>query len=566
MHKSLAYVMTWILCTLSPLTAETFTVTLKVTSADGKPVAKAEAEVFWNASGGFMRAFPTTTDKFVTDATGKVEVRIKTGHEKRPLLVMSEDRTLGAFVTTAKSDAGNELAVTLGPTVKVKGQLKITELNRKPETSYTSIVLDGADGIHSHYRAKDGTFEFTMPAGKYKLEVDATDAKRLTQAVVLDTNRSEFDLGIIALQASTMAKLVGKPAPTWSITAARGVSEKATLADYKGKWVYLEFWGYWCEPCCYGALPELIGLYEDHADHRDKFEVFAIHNKDVKSFAELDKHLPAIRKAAWHGKDLPFPILLDTKNETVKLYEPRGYPTGLLIDPDGKFVGETSLKDFEAKLPPVSAAKKWARYYDMHNNYMIENKPNTDTFQNVFGLFTMHTGVKIDVDAAALKAAGLKPDQVLPGALVGSSITNRTVVEIYLQPFGLGVVPSADGKTLRITTKTSAVTAAVPSRDNNEADIAKRLKIQTPKTEPATPLKFNSAPLYESLLRFSEEYNLPVALEAKAMQSGTLDPAAKVSGELNPNDLGVGLLALLRPLGLLYSVKYEVILIHPAAK
>ena len=29
------------------------------------------------------------------------------------------------------------------------------------------------------------------------------------------------------------------------ITAARGVKPAAKLSDYKGKWVFLEFWGFW---------------------------------------------------------------------------------------------------------------------------------------------------------------------------------------------------------------------------------------------------------------------------------------------------------------------------------
>ena len=106
-------------------------------------------------------------------------------------------------------------------------------------------------------------------------------------------------------------------------------------------------------------MPELIALYEDHADHRDQFEVFAVHDKSVKSFAELDEKLPKIKEHYWQGKDLPFPVLLDATGETGKLYGIRAYPTGLLIDPDGKLVGEATPADLEAKLPPLSVAKKW---------------------------------------------------------------------------------------------------------------------------------------------------------------------------------------------------------------
>jgi len=39
--------------------------------------------------------------------------------------------------------------------------------------------------------------------------------------------------------------LYGKEPPAWNVTGARGVSRDVKLSDFKGKWVLLEFWGYW---------------------------------------------------------------------------------------------------------------------------------------------------------------------------------------------------------------------------------------------------------------------------------------------------------------------------------
>jgi hypothetical protein len=40
----------------------------------------------------------------------------------------------------------------------------------------------------------------------------------------------------------------------------------------------------------------------------------------------------------WEGKTLPFPILLDATGKTVKAYGIRGFPTHVLLDPDGRVV------------------------------------------------------------------------------------------------------------------------------------------------------------------------------------------------------------------------------------
>jgi hypothetical protein len=103
-------------------------------------------------------------------------------------------------------------------------------------------------------------------------------------------------------------------------------------------------------------LPGLIDLYEAHAAHRDQFEIIAFHDDTAKNFAELDEKLKRIKKAAWGGKDLPFPILLDETGETIKTFGVNKFPTTILIDPDGKLVGESDESVLELhflRTPPM---------------------------------------------------------------------------------------------------------------------------------------------------------------------------------------------------------------------
>jgi hypothetical protein len=86
-------------------------------------------------------------------------------------------------------------------------------------------------------------------------------------------------------------------------------------------------------------LPQLIDFYEDHKADRDKFEIVAVHDPTAKDFAELDSKLEPIIKNAWRGRPLPFPILLDSTAETIETFGIRGFPTIVLIDPEGRLVG-----------------------------------------------------------------------------------------------------------------------------------------------------------------------------------------------------------------------------------
>ena len=56
---------------------------------------------------------------------------------------------------------------------------------------------------------------------------------------------NDVDLKTLEVPATIIARHVGKAPPPWHVTDARGVNKEVQLADFKGKWVLLEFWGYW---------------------------------------------------------------------------------------------------------------------------------------------------------------------------------------------------------------------------------------------------------------------------------------------------------------------------------
>ena len=47
------------------------------------------------------------------------------------------------------------------------------------------------------------------------------------------------------LATVALAQKVGDSAPELNISAARGIGKETKLADLKGKWVVVEFWGHW---------------------------------------------------------------------------------------------------------------------------------------------------------------------------------------------------------------------------------------------------------------------------------------------------------------------------------
>jgi AhpC/TSA family len=319
-------------------------------------------------------------------------------------------------------------------------------------------------------------------------------------------------------------------------------------------------------------LPALAALYEDHAEHRDRFEVIAIHDRTAASFAEIDRKLALekIKERYWQGKDLPFPVLLDANGKTAQLYGAGDHPLGLLIAPDGKVIGGALPADLEAKLPPLPIGKLWARHRDLQKNIHWSHEPQTSLKE--FINFLKHPivtwpGCVVELDAAAVKASGLTPDGPLPGAVFGEPITLRSIVELLLAPHGLGVAPSPDGKKLLITKPPAAAEAESYFQKFRARELSDRLdpgSAAGPQAE-GKILEIKDQALLDAVKRVSEEFDLPVALDAKAMGAGALDVTARVSGRIAAGDLRKSLAKMLQPLGLTVEVRAEVVFVTKIA-
>ena len=226
------------------LRADSFEVTLEVVDADKKPVARADVGLYWYHKDGAWIA--ETSRAAVTDSEGKARLTAADYGEKRPLLVLSADRKLGGYLSVGMADDGKTLTVKLGPTTRVKGKLECKESKSKPQWANVQFTPKG----HRHYVAsfvtKTAEFEFVLPAGKYTLSAyGSNEFEEFKRAVEVRQGRAEQDVGTLDFELSAIGKMMGKVPPDWTITAARGAKAGVKLSDYKGKWVYVEFWGFW---------------------------------------------------------------------------------------------------------------------------------------------------------------------------------------------------------------------------------------------------------------------------------------------------------------------------------
>jgi len=130
-----------------------------------------------------------------------------------------------------------------------------------------------------------------------------------------------------------VSNLAGKPAPELMLKDLAG--KDVTLADYKGKVVFLNFWATWCEPCRI-EIPWLIDMQAKYASRGFTVVGIAMDEEGKSAVA------PFITKERFdvNGRQLPmsYPILLGTDEAADKFGGILGYPTSFLISRDGKVV------------------------------------------------------------------------------------------------------------------------------------------------------------------------------------------------------------------------------------
>jgi peroxiredoxin len=296
-------------------------------------------------------------------------------------MIYDRDRRHGAVVLFDPKHPEVPLEVRLAPLVRVFG---INRLSGSPDSlkwscTYLNLPYDEADPLNRSRMAICGSFqarfEFQLPPGTYEIRASSSEPTSSTsesRTITVRADQREVDLGTLLLKPRVggvqalidrakakgtwgdYKQILGKQPPPWHLTDAKGVARDARLSDFKGKWAVLYFWGPDCSPCLGKDLPELMAFYEVHKARRDRFEILAFccdFSETLPDIAALDRHVAAVKKAVWGGKDLPFPVLLDNTFQTYERFglEGQGVPVYLLIDPEGKLV-EGDLKALAEKL------------------------------------------------------------------------------------------------------------------------------------------------------------------------------------------------------------------------
>ena len=294
----------------------------------------------------------------------------------------------------------------------------------------------------------------------------------------------------------------------------------------------------------------MIDLYEAHKDHRDKFEFLAFHDGTVKDFAELDKKLERPRQAYWGGRDLPFPVLLDATGRTIKEWDIHAFPTTVLIDPEGKLVGQAGEEELEAKLPPLPVAVRVALALDRNVSLGVEDPKLVEACD----FLSRRARLPVRLDAEKLKAAGVTAETRLPLTLAGS-LSLRSWLNLLLEADGLAYEQDDKGLVIR-PRKPGARRPEGPSAAQRKS--AGRIETAL---DQRVSFDFKDKPLAEVTRYFEQRTQENFVLDPVARKAGRLDPKTPVSGSAKDVPLRESLRKLLGPAGVTFTVRDEVVVL-----
>ena len=147
--------------------------------------------------------------------------------------------------------------------------------------------------------------------------------------------------GLLSKGSSGLA--LGDPVPQGELPRLDGGGSES-LADYRGRWVLVNFWASWCAPCRDEA-PALEEFQRRHGGPR--FTVLGIDTQDLSDDGK--------RFAEEFG--MTYPQLRDGDGKFADEFGTKGVPESYLIDPRGKVrviaLGPVSAEYLAGEVEPL---------------------------------------------------------------------------------------------------------------------------------------------------------------------------------------------------------------------
>jgi len=209
------------------------------------------------------------------------------------------------------------------------------EMNKDTSGDYEDVFLEKIAELPAGNIRNDllyGTMRYLMGPNERLEEFLTFFKKYSTDTKEIAVMQEMYD-GLQGLVA-------GNDSPTFDYENYKGGN--STLADYKGKYVYIDVWATWCGPC----KAEIPSLKAKEAKYHDSNIEFVSISIDTKNAYEAWRKM--IKDKELGGSQL----IADNawQSDFVQNYKIQGIPRFILIDPEGKIVSADAPRPSSDKL------------------------------------------------------------------------------------------------------------------------------------------------------------------------------------------------------------------------
>lgn len=225
------------------------TLTGTVLDAEGTPVAGATVGAYWRVADGKL----TSSRSVTTDKEGRYEFEtIVWPGRTYSLMAVDKDQKLGAFAIYTGSQDG-PLDFELADLVDVKGAITCKALDEIPGFASVNVWLKDKRIRVLGNLANEGNISLRLPVGEYRISLYlGKDYKSRSILLTIGTGVQKVTLKTVDVEPSVLSTCYGKEPPAWQCSDARNLpvelkekGGKVQPSDFKGKWLLVEFWGYW---------------------------------------------------------------------------------------------------------------------------------------------------------------------------------------------------------------------------------------------------------------------------------------------------------------------------------
>ena len=163
-----------------------------------------------------------------------------------------------------------------------------------------------------------------------QMGMDTKDMKETTEMMSSMSGEKMDKMDNMSSKDEKMDKKMGEMDDMTQSTFTTLDGKQVSLADYKGKKVYLKFWASWC-PICLSGLADITQLSEMPPKDSVILTVIAPGVNREKSLEDFKEWFMVVD---YHS----LPVLVDKDGQFLKKLGVVGYPTSAFIDANGKVV------------------------------------------------------------------------------------------------------------------------------------------------------------------------------------------------------------------------------------